>query len=68
MGMAQTLMSKIGYKGFLMGDLKHKRTWRLLLPLLFVIPLAAILELSASAAGRGGIIRYYAVKKDGPAP
>ncbi len=65
MGMAQTLMSKIGYKGFLMGDLKHKRTWRLLLTLLFVIPLAAILELSASAMGRGGIIRYYAVKKNG---
>lgn len=64
MGMAQTLMSWLGYKGFLMRDLKHNRKWKIMLPLLLVIPVATLLELTAAVAGKGGIIRYYAVKKN----
>lgn len=62
MGMAQTLMNWLGYKGFLMGDLKHNRTWRLLLLLVLVSPVATLLELTASLTGRGGVVRYYAVR------
>ncbi len=61
MGMAQTMMNWFGYKGFLMSDLKHKRSWRLLLVLLMVLPFATITELLAALAGKGGLIRYYAI-------
>ncbi len=61
-GMAQTVMSFFGYKGFLMGDLKHKRTPSLLLKVALATPFALLLESIAAMAGKGGVIRYYMKK------
>lgn len=61
-GMVQTVMQKFGYRGFLMADLKHNRKKSLLVKVILSLPLAIILELTASMFKRGGIIRFYAVK------
>ncbi len=61
-GMTQTIMTKFGYNGFLMADLKHNRKKSLLIKVILAIPFAMILELIASFCKRGGIIRFYAIK------
>ncbi|WP_316832408.1 class I SAM-dependent methyltransferase [Pedobacter aquatilis] len=61
-GMVQTIFTWFGYKGFLIADLKRKKTIPLMLGLLFALPLAIFLELIAAAFNKGGIIRYYALK------
>lgn len=62
-GMIQTIFSWFGYQGFLIGDLKRKKTVPLMLGLLTALPFAFILEAVASLANNGGIIRYYAIKE-----
>ena len=61
-GMAQTLLNKLGYKGFLMADLKHQRNFSLLCKVLAILPFAFILEIIACIYKRGGIMRVYAIK------
>lgn len=61
-GMVQTIFSWFGYKGFLIADLKSKKTAGLLISLLIVLPFATILEFLGSAFNKGGVIRYYAIK------
>ena len=58
-GMIQTLMSFFGYKGFLIGDLKTKRTGLLMVKVLFLLPFAFLLEGLSSFAGKGAVLRYY---------
>ncbi|RNL56922.1 class I SAM-dependent methyltransferase [Pedobacter jejuensis] len=62
-GMAQTILSWFGYKGFLIADLKRKKTMSLMLGLAFTLPFAVILESLAATFKKGGVIRYYAVNK-----
>jgi 2-polyprenyl-3-methyl-5-hydroxy-6-metoxy-1,4-benzoquinol methylase len=62
-GMVQTIFSWFGYKGFLIADLKRKKTIPLMLSLAFVLPFAVILESLAALCKKGGIIRYYAIKQ-----
>ena len=61
-GMVQTIFSWFGYKGFLIADLKGKKSPQLLLALLLVVPFATLLELFAALFKKGGVIRYYALK------
>lgn len=60
LGMVQSLLSKLGYKGDYIHDLKFKRTNKLLASTALILPLALVLELMASAIGKGGVIRVYA--------
>ena len=57
-GMAQTILSFFGYKGFLIADIKEKKTI-LLIATLLVAPLAFLLEWLGSLSGKGGVLRYY---------
>jgi len=61
-GMVQTIFSWFGYKGFLIADLKGKKTVGLMLALLAVLPVATILECLAALLKKGGVVRYYAIK------
>lgn len=61
-GMIQTIFSWFGYKGFLIGDLKEKKSLALYLKIGLVLPFAVMLETLASTCKKGGVIRYYAVK------
>ncbi|RZL33808.1 MAG: class I SAM-dependent methyltransferase [Pedobacter sp.] len=61
-GMVQTIFSWFGYKGFLIADLKNKKSLGLLAGLLVVLPLATILESLASLCNKGGVVRCYAIK------
>ncbi|MDN3587266.1 class I SAM-dependent methyltransferase [Pedobacter aquatilis] len=63
-GMVQTMFSWFGYKGFLIADLKRKKTLPLMLGLMFVLPFAILLELTSAMFESGGIIRFYAVKRN----
>ncbi|HVW15538.1 MAG TPA: class I SAM-dependent methyltransferase [Mucilaginibacter sp.] len=58
-GMAQSLMSLLGYKGFLIGDLKFKKNKRLLLALGTVLPFAFALECLSCLFNSGGVLSYY---------
>lgn len=62
-GMTQTILSWLGYRSFLLGQLKERKKISLTLAVLLVLPLAIILEFTAGICGRGGIIRYYAIKR-----
>ena len=59
LGMCQALMSRLGYKGLLIEDLKFNRTFRLLGALLLTLPFAVFLESLAVIFKKGGIIRVY---------
>lgn len=61
-GMTQTIFSWFGYKGFLIGDLKERKSPILYLKIGLVLPLAILLETLASACKKGGVIRCYAIK------
>ncbi|MBX2931653.1 MAG: class I SAM-dependent methyltransferase [Chitinophagaceae bacterium] len=60
-GMAQSLLNIFGYKGFLIRELKEKKR-NIQIATLAILPFAFLLELVASAFGKGGIIRVYAKK------
>lgn len=62
LGMVQSLMSKLGYKGDYIADLKFNRTAKLLLGTALIFPLAFILEMISCLFKRGGVIRIYAQK------
>lgn len=62
-GMMQTIMDRLGYKGFLIGDLKAKRNIALLTGITLTFPFAFMLEWFSSLAGKGGVLRYYIKRK-----
>lgn len=59
LGMCQAFLSRFGYNGKIIEDLKFNRTPKLLASLALVFPAAAILELLAVMFKKGGIIRVY---------
>lgn len=63
-GMTQTIFSWFGYRGFLIGDLKQKKSLALYLKIGLVLPFAILLETVASVCKRGGVIRVYAIKNN----
>jgi 2-polyprenyl-3-methyl-5-hydroxy-6-metoxy-1,4-benzoquinol methylase len=62
-GMVQTIFCWFGYTGFLIGDIKQKKSLALYLKIGLTLPFAIALETIAAACKRGGVIRYYAEKK-----
>lgn len=68
-GMIQTMFSWFGYKGFLIADLKQKKSKLLILKIAIVLPFAVLLEGLAVLFRKGGILRYYAIydQEDGKA-
>jgi SAM-dependent methyltransferase len=62
LGMIQSLMNFLGYKKMIISELKFKRTKRLMLSILFALPISFFLEISANLFSNGGIIRVYCKK------
>lgn len=65
LGMVNTCIGKLGYKGDLIFTLKNTRDLKLYVLIAFILPFAAALELLSSFFGKGGIIRIYATKDRG---
>lgn len=61
LGMCQAIMSRLGYQGLLIEDLKFNRTFGLLVSLILTLPLATLLESIAVLFRKGGIIRVYGI-------
>lgn len=61
-GMIQSIWSWFGYKGFLIADLKNKKTISLLFKITLTLPIAFLLEGLASLFKKGGVVRIYARK------
>jgi len=59
LGMCQAIMSRFGYRGKVIEELKFNRSFKLLLGLSLVAPAATILEMAAVLFKKGGIIRVY---------
>ena len=62
LGMIQSLMQLFGYRKGIIAELKFKRSFLLVLSILFVFSWAFIMELFSSFFKKGGIIRIYAMK------
>ncbi len=62
-GMIQTLFSFFGYRKSLIIDLKEKKSFQLIFCIILIFPIAILLESIAAFNKRGGIIRFYAVKR-----
>lgn len=60
-GMIQTIFSWFGYTGFLIAELKEKKSILLLSKILISLPFAVLLEGIASLFRKGGVIRFYAI-------
>ncbi|MBC7743597.1 MAG: class I SAM-dependent methyltransferase [Flavobacterium sp.] len=58
LGMSESILSIFGYKGKIIKDLKQYNK-KVMVALAMVLPLAFIVELSASFFNRGGIMRIY---------
>lgn len=63
LGMVQSIMSLFGYKKMIISELKFKKSKRLIISILLVLPFAFILEFLATICRKGGIIRVYCKKK-----
>jgi len=63
LGMIQSMLTILGYRGSLIFDLKYRRTLLLMISVVCVAPLAFLAELIASCFGFGGIIRLYGRRK-----
>lgn len=59
LGMVQSILSLTGYNKKIISELKFRRTKRLIISILLVLPLAIILELLAVIFNKGGVIRVY---------
>ena len=57
-GMIQCIWSRFGYKDFLIGRLKEKKSFLLLLTIAITLPAAFLIESIAALRKKGGIIRY----------
>lgn len=62
-GMTQCIWNIFGYQGFLIRDLKEKKSLPLLLKIAFTLPFAFVLECMASVFNKGGVMRFYAQKQ-----
>jgi hypothetical protein len=60
-GMGDSLLKKLGYKGHVIWDLKTKKTFRFILCL--ILPFATIFEFSSLLFRKGGVIRKYYRKR-----
>jgi len=60
LGMVDSLLKKMGYKGNIIYELKNKKSKALLLKIALVLPFALVMERVASLVGRGGVVRVYA--------
>lgn len=61
-GMLQSIWSWLGYKGFLIADLKERKNIYLLIKIGLTLPFAFLFEGMAAFFKKGGIIRIYARK------
>lgn len=59
LGMLDSLLKLCGYKKNIIFELKNRKSIRLLLQVIFVLPVALLLECIAALGGRGGITRMY---------
>lgn len=59
LGMVQSVMNLFGYNKMIISELKFRRTKRLVISILLVLPLAFFLELLAVIFNKGGVIRVY---------
>jgi 2-polyprenyl-3-methyl-5-hydroxy-6-metoxy-1,4-benzoquinol methylase len=59
LGMAQALLWRLGYRRNIISELKHKKSIGSLLTIALVLPLALILECTATMMGKSGIIGLY---------
>lgn len=62
LGMINSLMSRFGYQENAFFELKNKRTMRLVLSILLLLPLGFLLEVVACCFRKGGVLRIYARK------
>ena len=62
LGMVDSILKLLGYKKNIIYELKNKKNPLLLLYIIFLLPIALLLEIAASYTGRGGIIRMYSKK------
>jgi predicted Zn finger-like uncharacterized protein len=63
LGMLDSFLKILGYKRNIIYELKNKRTFLLLLTITSLLPFAIFFETAASLANRGGILRFYLLKK-----
>ena len=63
LGMLDSLMKLFGYKKNIIYELKNKRRFLLFLGISLLLPFAVIFETAATLGKRGGILRFYLLKK-----
>ena len=63
LGMLDSLLKLLGYKKNIIFELKNKKSLKLLLQIILVIPIAILLESIAALIGKGGVIRMYLTYK-----
>ena len=63
LGMLDSLLKLFGYKRNIIYELKNNRTFLLSLKIILLLPFAIIFETVASLAKRGGILRFYLIRK-----
>jgi 2-polyprenyl-3-methyl-5-hydroxy-6-metoxy-1,4-benzoquinol methylase len=63
LGMLDSLMKLFGFKKNIIYELKNKRNFLLLLKISILLPFAILFETLASLVNRGGIIRFYLLRK-----
>jgi len=63
LGMVDSLLKLSGYKKNIIYELKNRKSILLILRILFILPLALLLEALSSFSAQGGIIRIYCTKK-----
>ncbi|MES3016251.1 MAG: class I SAM-dependent methyltransferase [Bacteroidota bacterium] len=64
-GMIQTLFSWFGYRGFIIAELKQRKSVLLIIKIALVLPFAVLAEALAVLFHKGGILRYYALYDNG---
>ena len=62
LGMVDSLLKLFGYKKNIILELKRNENKLRFVPIIFILPIAVVLEAMASLLGKGGIIRMYLVK------
>ncbi|HMH24179.1 MAG TPA: methyltransferase domain-containing protein [Puia sp.] len=65
LGMVDTFLKLLGYKGNIIYELKNKKSKTLLVKIALLLPFAILLEWIASAMGRGSVIRMILRRKTG---
>jgi hypothetical protein len=63
LGMLDSLMKLFGFKKNIIYELKNKRDFLLLFKVSILLPFAILFEALASLINRGGVIRFYLLRK-----